>query len=94
MHQRIASGSLETVRPLATAVQAIDHAVFIGASDDPVTLLLASSAASGVDAGAILGPILRGLGGRGGGSARMAQGTLPSREALDHALVELERALA
>jgi alanyl-tRNA synthetase len=46
-------------------------------------VLLAVSADSGIDAGKVLKAALTQAGGRGGGNPRMAQGSLPSREALD-----------
>jgi alanyl-tRNA synthetase len=67
-----------------------DGAVFIGTSEDPAAILLATSPSSGIDAGATLKSVLTANGGRGGGSPRFAQGSLPSREALDAVLVSLE----
>ena len=43
----------------------------------PPTVLIATSADSGVDAGAVLKTALAATGGRGGGSPRLAQGTAP-----------------
>ena len=40
----------------------------------------------GVDAGKVLKAALAEAGGRGGGNPRMAQGSLPSREALEQVL--------
>jgi alanyl-tRNA synthetase len=52
-------------------------------------VLLATAADTGLDAGTILKPILQELGGRGGGSARLAQGALPSGAAVEDALARL-----
>jgi alanyl-tRNA synthetase len=49
-------------------------------------MLLAVSADSGMDAGKLLKAALTQAGGRGGGNRRMAQGSLPSQEALEQAL--------
>jgi alanyl-tRNA synthetase len=40
----------------------------------------------GIDAGKLLKAALSQAGGRGGGNPRMAQGSLPSREALEQVL--------
>ncbi|HKV49652.1 MAG TPA: alanyl-tRNA editing protein [Gemmatimonadaceae bacterium] len=88
--ERRAAGSLDELRPLALATMCLPRAVFVGAVDSPaVSLLLAASEDSGLDAGRALKAALADGGGRGGGSARLAQGTLPSREALDRALASI-----
>jgi alanyl-tRNA synthetase len=51
--------------------------------------MLAVSAVAGIDAGKKLQPLLAKHGGRGGGSARMAQGGVPSVEKLEAVLREL-----
>ena len=48
--------------------------------------MVATSADSGVDAGKVLKPLLEKVGGRGGGSARLAQGSVPSTDALESVL--------
>ena len=65
-------------------------AIFLAAGDDPPALMLAASADSGLHAGNLLKSALASAGGRGGGSASMAQGSLPSKTALE----EVVRALA
>jgi alanyl-tRNA synthetase len=52
-------------------------------------VLLAASESSGIDAGALLKAALAASGGRGGGSPRLAQGTVPDATALDTALQAL-----
>jgi len=91
--ERRTEGPLEGLRSLALAVAAQDGAVFIGAVDEPASILLATSAASGVDAGAVLKPLLVAAGGRGGGSARLAQGSVPSRDALITLMAALNESL-
>ena len=49
---------------------------------EPPSVLLATSADSGIDAGQILKAALQAVGGRGGGTARMAQGSVPDAAAL------------
>ena len=75
-------GTLEDVRPLAQAFAALPRAVLIATVASPATVLVASSDDSGLDAGAVLKPQLQAAGGRGGGSARLAQGTVPTGDAL------------
>ena len=92
--EHLPNGSLETLRPLANAVASHEGAIFIGASDEPAALLLATSASSGIDAGATLKAALAAAGGRGGGSPRFAQGSLPSSEALRAAMTALGTAIS
>jgi alanyl-tRNA synthetase len=68
--------SIDRLRPLAQAVAALPHAVFVGATVQPPAVLLATSEDSGIDAGKTLKDVLQRHGGRGGGSPRMAQGTV------------------
>jgi alanyl-tRNA synthetase len=84
--RRLPNGSLEDYRALAQSFTAQSKAVFTAALDDPPTVLLAVSADMGMDAGKLLKAALAQAGGRGGGNPRMAQGSLPSREALDQVL--------
>lgn len=87
--ERRASGSLDELRPLALATASLPRAVFVGAVESPAALLVAASDDSGFDAGRAIKAALADAGGRGGGSARLAQGMLPSREALDRALAAI-----
>ena len=87
--ERRATGSLDELRPLALATVSLPRAVFVGAVESPAALLVAASDDAGLDAGRALKAALADAGGRGGGSARLAQGTLPSREALDRALASI-----
>jgi alanyl-tRNA synthetase len=75
-------GSLEDVKALAQAFASLPRAVFIATVASPPTVLVAASDDAGVDAGAVLKPQLQAAGGRGGGSARIAQGTVPRASAL------------
>jgi len=76
------AGTLEDVRPLALAFAALPRAVFITTVASPATVLVAASDDAGIDAGAVLKPQLQAAGGRGGGSARLAQGTVPNGDTL------------
>jgi alanyl-tRNA synthetase len=70
----------DDVRALAQAFVLHPGAVFLAISADG--FLLAASKDSGIQAGASVKPLLAELGGRGGGSPQMAQGSLPTAEAI------------
>ncbi|HMA02319.1 MAG TPA: DHHA1 domain-containing protein [Gemmatimonadaceae bacterium] len=93
-HRRVVvhrdAGSVDELRSLAQAVVGIGHARFIGTLETPPTIVFATSnSPGGVDAGAVLKTQLAHHGGRGGGNARIAQGTVPTREALDAVVAAL-----
>jgi alanyl-tRNA synthetase len=77
------AGGVDTLRALALAVAELPRAVFVAAAAEPPAVLLATSADSGVDAGGELRAAVTAAGGRGGGSPRLAQGSVPSVEAVD-----------
>jgi alanyl-tRNA synthetase len=83
--ERCSNGSIEELRSLAQAILALGPALFIGTIAMPPTIVVASSDAA-TDAGATLKQVLADLGGRGGGNARIAQGTVPDAAALDSAV--------
>jgi len=87
--RRAARGSLEELRALAQSFTAQPKAVFLAALNEPPSVLLASSADSGIDAGKTLKSALAEAGGRGGGSAGMAQGSVPDRPSLERVLEKL-----
>jgi alanyl-tRNA synthetase len=58
-------------------------AIFLALAENPPSVLLAASKDSGVHAGDLLKPALTAAGGRGGGNASLAQGSMPSKEALE-----------
>jgi alanyl-tRNA synthetase len=91
--ERRATGAIADLRGLGQRFAAEPHAVFIAALDEPASLLLAASEDSGVDASALLRATLQAHGGRGGGTPRLAQGSLPNVAALDGALAALRSAL-
>lgn len=87
--RRVATMS-DHLRAEAQSFTADAKAVFLAVGDDPPALMLAASADSGVHAGNVLKSALTTAGGRGGGSATMAQGSLPSKASLE----EVSRTLA
>jgi len=87
--ERAARGNLEDLRAVAQSFTAQPAAIFLAVLEEPPALLLASSADSGLDGGALLKAALSAAGGRGGGTPRMAQGSLPTRAQLDQALARI-----
>jgi alanyl-tRNA synthetase len=80
--RRVASLSDE-LRAEAQSFTAGPKSVFLAMGENPPAIMLASSPDSGVNAGEFLKAGLSKTGGRGGGSAIMAQGSLPSKDLLD-----------
>jgi alanyl-tRNA synthetase len=76
-------GSLESLRGLAQAFTSMPMAIFVGAVPSPPAIVLAASADTGIDAAGLLKSLLANVGGRGGGSARLAQGIVPGRQQLE-----------
>ena len=72
----------QALRLRAQAFVGQGKAVFLGLCEDPPSLLLAASADSGVHAGESVKAAMTALGGRGGGNAALAQGSLPTVAAL------------
>lgn len=91
--ERLSSGA-DSARSLALAFGPLTQVLFIAASHNPPSILVATSADSGLDAGKLLRPHLENVGGRGGGSARLAQGSVSSPEAIDRLLQLLTSAPA
>ncbi|HEY1240992.1 MAG TPA: DHHA1 domain-containing protein [Bryobacteraceae bacterium] len=87
--RRLAGGSMEQIRAVAQSFTAQPRAVFTAALEDPPSVLFAASPDTGVDAGKALKTALTALGGRGGGTAQLAQGSVPNRESLQLLLDKL-----
>jgi alanyl-tRNA synthetase len=92
--ERNAGGGLEDLRGLAQAYAALPRAVFVGVSESPPALLLAAADDSGLHAGNLLKAALVNAGGKGGGSARLAQGSVEDGAGLEAVLTELSGARA
>lgn len=75
----------DRLRATAQAFVAGARAVAMITSETACTILLAASPDSGIDAGHVLKPILAAHGGKGGGSATLAQGSLPDASAFGRA---------
>jgi len=81
--------SIDELRTLAQAAFALPRVVVVGALTDPPSVLFAASEDSGVDAGRLLKERLAAVGGRGGGSPRMAQGSVPDSAAIETVVAQL-----
>jgi len=73
----------EEARTEAQSFVSSGPAIFLAITENPPSALLACSKDSGVHAGDVLKGALSAAGGRGGGNAALAQGSLPSKEALE-----------
>ncbi len=74
---RVEPGEMELARRMGKAAATAPRVVFVATSCSPPTIVVGTSGDSGVDAGAVLKAALVAAGGRGGGSPRMAQGSVP-----------------
>jgi alanyl-tRNA synthetase len=83
------AGSLDELRALAQNFTAQSQAIFVATLANPPSVLLATSADAGVDAGQRLKAALAEAGGRGGGTARMAQGSVPDGALLEKVVEKL-----
>ena len=87
--RRAERGGLEELRAIAQSFTAQPKAVFLAALEEPPSVLLAASEDSGMDAGKALKAALAAAGGRGGGNARMAQGSLPDKTLIEMVIGKL-----
>jgi alanyl-tRNA synthetase len=71
------------MRARAQAFAAGSKSVFLAVSQDPPSVLLATSPDSGINAGECVTAAVTGMGGRGGGNPSMAQGSVPGEAALE-----------
>ena len=76
------NGAVKELEPLAQALTALGHALVLITSSAPAGVMLASSVETNVDAGQTLRAALATVGGRGGGSPRLAQGSLPDAQVI------------
>jgi alanyl-tRNA synthetase len=83
------ASSIDELRTFAQAALSLPKAVVVGALSSPPSLFVAASEDSGVDAGKAIKEQLAAVGGRGGGSPRIAQGSVPDASKVDSALSSL-----
>jgi len=79
-------GPVERLRSLALAYGVLPGGVFVGIVSNPPAVILAAAADSGIEAGQVLKSALETNGGRGGGTARVAQGTVKEAGSLEAVL--------
>ena len=75
--------SMDELKTVAQAALSLPKCVVVGALAVPPSVLLAATDDSGVDAGRLLKAELTSAGGRGGGSPRIAQGSVPDAATLE-----------
>jgi alanyl-tRNA synthetase len=83
----------EESRAEAQSFTAAGPAIFVAFAENPPAILLAASSNSGVNCGEVLKRLLGPAGGRGGGNVTLAQGSLPSKAALEGLAESLSREL-
>ncbi len=76
-------GAVRDAEPLVQALVAMGPCVVMALSPSTGGVMLGASDGSGVDAGQALRAALQPVGGRGGGSPRLAQGSVPGKLQLD-----------
>jgi alanyl-tRNA synthetase len=86
------AAAMDELRTLAQAVVGLPKAILLGTLAAPPSLLLATSEDSALDAGQTLREAVTRVGGRGGGSARIAQGSVPDATRLAEAVTSVLRA--
>jgi alanyl-tRNA synthetase len=87
--RHLTAGSMEALRAVAQSFTAQPGAVFAATLENPPSAMIATSADTGIDAGQVLKTALAAVGGRGGGTARIAQGSVPEPAALKDLLARL-----
>ena len=87
------ASSMDELRTLAQAAIALPRAVLVGTIGEPPSLLLATAEDTGLDAGRLLREGIARVGGRGGGSSRIAQGSVPDAGRLTEAVASVLSAL-
>jgi alanyl-tRNA synthetase len=85
--RRAKGGFDEATRAFAQSFTTEEQSVYLLVSDDPPSVLLAVSPDTGMLAGPLVKAAVTAAGGRGGGSATLAQGSVPERTALDESVV-------
>jgi alanyl-tRNA synthetase len=91
--RRLEASLSEESRAEAQSFTAAGPAIFVAFAENPFAILLAASSNSGVNCGEVLKRLLGPAGGRGGGNVTLAQGSLPSKAALEELAESLSREL-
>ena len=88
-----AAPTMDQLRTLGQAVLEIERVILVATTGEGNGLLVAATEDSGADAGKLVRESLGAVGGKGGGSPRLAQGTAPSAELATKALELIRAAL-
>jgi alanyl-tRNA synthetase len=89
-HTQLAvSGSADELGALARSFTAQAKAVFLATLEKPPSVIYAVSEDTGIDAGQAVKQALADAGGRGGGNARLGQGSVPDAALLDAVIERL-----
>ncbi len=91
---RTDTDSAALLRAMAQHAATLDGVILLAATSSPATIYYATGANSGTDAGAALKAALAAVGGRGGGSPKVAQGTVPDADALERVMQQLSSSRA
>ena len=83
------AAAMDELRTLAQALVALPQAVLVGTIADPPSLLVATAEDTRIDAAKTLREAVTKLGGRGGGSPRIAQGSVPDPGRLAQAVASV-----
>jgi len=90
LRRAIQTGAIDdAMRARAQAFVSGPKSLFLAFSEDPPSVLLASSADSGHDAGKVVKGLVTPLGGRGGGNQALAQASVPTLAILESVRSEL-----
>lgn len=87
------TSSIDELRTFAQATLSLPKAAVVGALTSPPSLFMSASEDSGLDAGKLIKEQLSVVGGRGGGSPRIAQGSVSDASALEGALSGLLKSI-
>jgi alanyl-tRNA synthetase len=87
--ERLDRGNLEDLRAVAQSFTAQPKSVFLAVTKEPPSVLLAVSEDAGIDAGKLVKAAVSAAGGRGGGTPRIAQGSVPDAAALEKVAASL-----
>ncbi len=77
------AGAVRDAEPLVQALIALGGCTVFASGATPAGAMLATAADTNLDAGHTLRPLLAAIGGRGGGSPRLAQGSVPDAALLE-----------
>ena len=83
------TGAVKEAEPLAQQLVALGRCTVVVTNAEAGAVLMATAADTGIDAGQRLRTALQAVGGRGGGSPRVAQGAVPDPSQLHAVLVQL-----